>query len=173
MKPLGVLFGVIAIAGAAIAETGEAATAGRDETSTPEERARVAALTRELEERPFGDEPRELRGGLYRWWTAVPDIGFKWCEPLLLDVEHVDEEFGTTLLLQAVLSGGAFLIENPERASDRRAIWIAGIEGALRLYKRGVTARPELRNPVLDGLVQLQGAGSLADYVDRHAAACE
>jgi hypothetical protein len=143
------------------------------EPSTPEERALVAAESRELEQQPFGEEPQERRAELYRWWKEVPGISLEWCEPLLLDAKHDNEALQATLVLQAILSAGAFLLENPGRAWERRAIWAAGVEGALRTYRRAVAEAPSLRSVFLEELVKLEEAGRLAEYVDRHAPACD
>ena len=143
------------------------------EDSTVEERAEAVRLARELEQIPFGEESRKQRSLLFRWWREIPDLRLRWCEPLLLDLAIGDEELAGAILVQAVLSGGAFLIENPEAANEPRSVWIAGVEGALRTYRRAVELKPDAKSEDLDELVELERAGKLVEYVERHAGACD
>jgi len=132
----------------------------------------VARASRELEQVPFGAEAYERRAELFRWWKEVPEIKLRWCPTLLLDVDLDHESLQGTLLLQALLSAGAFQLE--QRGSVRsREIWIAGVAGALRTYRVAREELPELRNGFLDELEQLERAGRLGEYVESHAADCE
>ena len=97
----------------------------------------------------------------------------RWCEPLMLDLQLGNERLTGAILIQAVLSGGAYLIEHPEAESEPRAIWIAGVEGALRTYRRALELEPEMKSEDLDELVELERAGKLAEYVDRFATQCD
>ena len=143
------------------------------EPTTPEERTEAVRLARELEQNPFGAEARQQRGMLFRWWKEVPDLRLRWCQPLMLDLQIGDEELAAAVLVQAVLSGGAYMIENPGAANEPRSIWIAGVEGALRTYRRAVELNPDVKSADLEQLVALERAGRLAEYVDRHATECD
>ena len=143
------------------------------EPTTAEERTEAVRRARELEQYPFGEEALEQRALLFRWWREIPDLKLRWCDSLLLDLEIGSEELTGTIRIQALLSGGAFLIENPEAVDEPRRVWLAGIEGALRTYRRAVELRPDAKSEDLDELAELERAGRLGEYVDRHAAECD
>lgn len=100
--------------------------------STPEQRKLVVETTKRLEEDPLGPEATGIRTELLKWWTEVPDLSLKWCAGMLLELGK-DKDLGGAIVLQAVLSAGAVLIEHPETAKNQRAFAIAGLEGALRI----------------------------------------
>ena len=163
----------IALHVAAVVVTLQPALLCAVEATTAEERAEAVRSARELEQNPFGEQPREQRGLLLRWWREIPDLRLRWCESLMLDLKIGDDEFTGTIHVQALLSGGAFLIENPEAADEPRTVWIAGIAGALRTYRRAVELNPDVKSEDLDELVELERAGRLGEYVDRHAPTCD
>ena len=62
-------------------------------------------------------------------------------------------------------SGAAFTIENPEKAGDRLAQFVAGVEGALRAYSAILQQKPEARSKSLDEILQKQSQGKLQEFV--------
>lgn len=89
------------------------------------------------------------------------------------------------ILAQIPWSGVASLIESPANPSgnsgtsgetvqrkSKAEIYLAGVEGALRAYEAMLRTRPDLRSPLLDGLIARRDAGELAAYVAETANAC-
>jgi hypothetical protein len=76
------------------------------------------------------------------------------------------------LLLQGVLSSGAFKQEHPEKAKDMVAVWGAGVDGAVNAYVSALEKDPSCRDPFYDHLVEMQSKGTLSEYVLSHAKKC-
>jgi hypothetical protein len=58
----------------------------------------------------------------------------------------------------------AFMIEQPERASDVQAGFLAGILGALKAYAKVCELEPASRSPFLDHMLDLQKSGELEAF---------
>jgi hypothetical membrane protein len=137
--------------------------------STPEERAKVVALTRWLERDPFGENAPATRQWLREWITEVPDIRFKACNALLGHALGDNYPYSREVNLQVVFSGAAFTIERQDKARDDVPIYTAGVEGALRVYQVLVKSKPDAKLTFLDELVAKRDNGELVDYVARLA----
>jgi len=59
------------------------------------------------------------------------------------------------LLHQILFSTMAFMIENPDRADDDRAGYLAGIFGALKAYRTIRSVEPNSRSEYFDKLLDL------------------
>jgi len=161
----------LALAGS-VTVTGQVAVA-KSKRSTPEERARVVTDTRQVEANILGEREGAIRQRLLKWWVEVPDVSLKWCAPLLLEFEPADKAFGSALVVQGTLSGGAYVLEHPEASLKERDVWIAGVQGALRAYQSVLSRDPSRTDPFLEKLVALDKAGRIGEYVDSHAADCK
>jgi hypothetical protein len=94
--------------------------------STPEQRARVVALTRDLERNPFASNADATRRWLLDWIVEVPDIRVPTCSSLL----PVDDRYrySRELDLQMKFAVAAFVIEHQDRARNDIAGYTAGVE---------------------------------------------
>ena len=73
--------------------------------STPEERAKVVALTRSLEQDPFAENAPTTRQWLREWIAEVPDIRFKVCNDLLGHALGDNYPYAQEIKLQVLFSG--------------------------------------------------------------------
>ena len=61
-------------------------------------------------------------------------------------------------------------MEHPDKAKDQNAQFLAGVESTLKAYKAILESKPDAKSKGLDGLLEKQSHGTLADFV-RDAAA--
>ena len=133
--------------------------------STAEERAKIVALTRSLEQDPLAENAPATRQWLREWIIAVPDIRFKFCSELLGHGLAGNYPYSREVNLHPLFAGAAFTIEHPEKAREDIAVYHAGVEGALRLYEVLLKSKPDARSAFLDELVAMRDQGKLVDYI--------
>lgn len=161
---------LLAAVAVSILAFGAARTAERK--STPEERARIVGLSKQYESDILAPGAKKLATEIVGWWTEVPDLGVNWCASLLTDEGPASKDLAGAVTVQALAAAGVFVIENPERASDVRATWIAGLEGVVRAYQRLLSRDAAQKDAFLDRLSTFQSSGKLGEYVDSHSKNC-
>lgn len=129
-----------------------AAVAQERGPSTPEERARALAITRQLEQDPLSRELRKDREWLLRWLIEVPDIQVSVCASALGDLLKSNYKYRPEMLGQLTFASAAFIIENPAKAKDEAATCLAGVSGALAAYRAILKSHPNERSRALDEL---------------------
>jgi hypothetical protein len=132
--------------------------------STAEERGKAVRLARELEADPMSVDAPEKRRWLVVWYERIPDITITVCN-LLGPLPEEGHPFFAEVLGQTIFSGGAFMIEHPERAHDQVEVQTAGMEGALRVYERFAEKKPQGRLPFLEDLLAKRKEGTLRSYL--------
>ena len=137
--------------------------------STPDQRAKVVALTRSLERDPLIENAPATRQWLRKWIIEVPDIKVYACDELLAHDLGSNYPYSTEVTLQPIFSAAAFAIEHPEKARDERAQRYAGVEGALRAYEALLKSKPDAKSAFLDDLLTKRDNGELADHVAKLA----
>jgi hypothetical membrane protein len=137
--------------------------------STPEERAKVVALTRLLERDPLVENAPATRQWLRKWIIEVPDIKVYACDDLLGHGLGDNYPYLREVNLQAMFSAAAFAIEHRGKARDKFAQYHAGVEGALRMYEVLVKSKPDAKSAFLDDLLAKRDHGELADHVAKLA----
>lgn len=150
----------------------EPAAAAKRGPSTSKERARAVKLVRGLEEDPYGNDAREARRWLSLWPVEAPDMTVDLCPELFGGTPAQRKRIPSEVVAQTLYSGAAFVIENPEKARTRAEVYTAGMLGALRVYEGMLAERPDLRSPLLDGLIGKRDAGTLPAHVAESMAAC-
>jgi hypothetical protein len=140
--------------------------------STPKERARALKLIHQLEEDPMFEGSREARRWLTLWLLEVPDLHVDLCSALLGGTTAERKRLSGEVVAQLMYSGAGFLIENPGKAKAREEVYLAGVQGALRAYEALVLQKPQIRSPLLDGLIGQRDAGSLTAHVAEAMGAC-
>ncbi len=132
--------------------------------STAEERAYAILLTKHLEQDPLSLDASAARVWLSTWWEEIPDISIRPCN--LVDApNHEPYEYEKELYEQVTYSEGAFILENPGKATDSDAAFLAGVKGALRAYESILKQKPAAKYTFLDDLRQQQDNGRLAATV--------
>jgi hypothetical membrane protein len=138
--------------------------------STPQERAKVVALVRSLEQAPFAADAGANRRWLREWIIDVPDISFRSCPELLGHALGDAYPYADEVNLQVLFSGAAFTVEQPAEARDASAVYRAGVDGALRAYEVVLESRPDARTAFMDDLLAKRERGELAPLVSALAA---
>lgn len=143
--------------------------------STPEERTKAVQIAHALEADPLQPGNKDMRTWFTPWLVQVPDITIQVCGEELGPVFHVsnrDKNFVSEIFGQSMFSATSFVIERPEQASDKVAVYTAGVEGSLRAYQSILKVHPEARWPFLDDLILKQQTGELPKYVEKATAKC-
>ena len=140
--------------------------------STPEERAKVVRLTRQLERDPLGKDAKEVRQWLTVWMIHVPDIVVRPCPSLLGPLVGSKEDYSAELMAQMNFSQAAYIIENPGKTDDVVELFAASVEGALRAYEAILKKKPAARRPYLDELLVKRDRGEIRAYVKQGMAGC-
>src|SRR5271157_708594 len=155
---------VAAVAGmvlAAAAQQGQ----GRG-PSTAEERARFVEVTHKLEKNPLDPGLNSDRDWALRWLVEVPDVHAELCSSVLGGfLKEKKYPYGGEITRQLTFSGAAFTIENPDKAADRLAQFVAGVEGALRAYNAILQQKPDAKSKSLEEVLQKQSQGKLLEFV--------
>jgi hypothetical protein len=142
--------------------------------STPEERDTAIKGARLLESDPLGPDAKEIRHWFTMWVIEVPDIHVSVCSILLGD--EIDpknkKKYGAEVIAQMMYSSTAFVIEHPDQATDEVAMYLAGVQGALRAYESILKLKPKARWAYLDGLIQKRDQGTLQAYIAAQVPAC-
>jgi hypothetical membrane protein len=137
--------------------------------STPDQRAKVVALTRSLERDPLGENAPATRQWLRKWIIEVPEIRVYVCDDLLGHGLGDNYPYSTEVKLQPMFSAAAFAIEHRDKARDEHAQHYAGVEGALRTYEALLKSKPDAKSAFLDDLLAKRDHGELADHVAKLA----
>ena len=133
--------------------------------STPEERTKVVAAIRKLEQDPLNADANASRASLVHWALDLPEIRFHRCKKLFgSDLDNYP--YGREINDQLFLSGVAFTLERQDKMRDEVAAYVAGVKGALRMYEALLRSRPDARSPVLDALVEARDRGALTDRIE-------
>ena len=150
-----------------------AAHAQKRGPSTPEERRRAVEMATFLEQNPLAKEAKEYRSQLLVFLAEVPDISVTLCTSVFGDPKRFKGDYDGELTGQMAYSQGKFVIENPDKAQDEAAVYLAGVEGVLRTWQAIKAAKPKAKFPLLDELLQKQQAGTLAEHVRANMAGCK
>ncbi len=142
--------------------------------STAEERARAVRIAKALRSDPLSDSNTKDREWLVRWLIEIPDISVKLCGGLLGDLgDSKKSPYPGALLATMMASQAAFVIENPRKAKDNNAIYLAGIEGALDAYQVIHSKDSSFQAKQLDEFVQKQSEGKLTESVKSATKKCK
>ena len=137
--------------------------------STPEERAKAINIARLLERDPLAKDAPANRQWLLNWMIEVPDIRFKLCVGLLDPGVGDQYRYSAEVNQQVTFSAAAFRLEHPDNLRNDTGAYLAGVEGALRVYETLVKSAPDAKLAFLDDLVAKRDRGVLADHVTQLA----
>src|SRR4029450_8236860 len=137
--------------------------------STPEERANAINIARSLERDPLAKDAAANRQWLLNWIIEVPDIRFKSCFGLLSPGVGDQYRYSAQVNQQIIFSAAAFKLEHPDHLRNDNGAYIAGVEGALRVYETLMKSVPDAKLAFLDDLITKRDRGELADHVAKLA----
>jgi hypothetical protein len=141
--------------------------------STPEERKRAVEMATFLEKNPLAKEAKDFRAALLVFLTQAPDITIKLCTDALGPIKRLKGDYEAELVGQLAYSQAKFAIENPDKAKDDAAVYLAGVEGVLRTWQAIKAAKPKAKFELMEELLQKQQAGTLAEYVRDTTKSCK
>jgi hypothetical membrane protein len=137
--------------------------------STPEERAKAISIARSLERDPLAKNAAANRQWLLNWIIEVPDIRFKSCAALLSPGVGNPYRYSAEVNQQIIFSAAAFKLQHPDHLRNDTGAYIAGVEGALRVYETVMKSVPDAKLAFLDDLITKRDRGELADHVAKLA----
>jgi hypothetical protein len=137
------------------------------DTSTPAERAQWVEITTKLESSPLDSDLDKQGESALNRISAAHDIHVPLCPAFLTDFNSMKYAYAHTITRQFMLSSTAFLVENPDKMSDRNAMNLSAVESALKTYTGILQQKPDARAKLLDDLLQKQKKGKMAEYVQK------
>lgn len=141
--------------------------------STAEERKSAVQMVNFLESQPFAKEAKDYRASLLYFLAEVPDISVTLCTNVFGESKKFKGDYDAELTGQLAYSQAKFIIENPDKAKDDSAVYLAGVEGVLRTWESIKKEKPKAKFKLMDELLEKQKAGALADFVKSNAANCK
>ena len=146
----------------------------QEKPSTPEQRKAAVEMMTFLETSPLAKEAKDYRTKLFTFLVAVPDITVTLCPSVLGEEKRRKGDYDSELVtFQLMFSQAKFVIENPDKAQDDAAVYLAGVEGVLRTWEAIKTAKPKAKFPLMDELLHKRQAGTLADHVKTGMSGCK
>ncbi len=88
-------------------------------------------------------------------------------------MKRIKGDYEAELVGQLAYSQAKFIIENPDKAQDDAAVYLAGVEGVLRTWQAIKAAKPKAKFKLMDELLEKQQAGTLAEYVKANMSGCK
>jgi hypothetical protein len=168
---VGLLASIVSAAGDAAAKDKKDKKEAARRPSTPAERTAGAKAARQLELDPLGPESGARQKAAMVVLNA-PDIQVPVCANVLGSFMNEKSAHHDTLLQQMLFSTMAFMVEQPERAKDVQADFLAGILGALKAYAKVRDAEPGARSPFLERMLDLQKRGELEAFYKKETTPC-
>ena len=141
-------------------------------TLSVKDRKKLVELATKLENEPLSKKAPKDRKKVLTLIQRAPDLTVPPCRALLDELLLSKELGAQELRVQMTISGAMFLVQHPEAAGDRAAVYAAGLEGALRTYENMRHMNPLVQIDAMDELVERRERGTLADYVRQSMAAC-
>ena len=134
-------------------------------TSTPEERARWVEITHKLESNPLDESVNKDGEWAFNRLSEVHDIHVPLCPALLGEFNDAKYKYRHQITRQYMLASGAFIIENPAKAGDTKAMNVAAVESVLKVYTAILQQKPEAKWKLCEDLLKKQSQGKLDDAV--------
>jgi hypothetical protein len=132
-------------------------------TSTPEERAQWVEITHKLESSPLDDSVNKQGESALKQVSEAHDVHVPLCPSLLSEFNGMKYAYAHTITRQYMLASAAFIIENPGKVGDTKAMNIAAVESVLKTYSAILQQKPEAKAKPLDDLLKKQNQGKLQD----------
>jgi hypothetical protein len=142
-------------------------------SSTQEERKQALDYAQDFLSNPLGPNAHKEREWVVTWAIQVPDVHVSFC--MLLERQPKgDKQDADSITAGILLAQTAFAIQNPEAKANSEEAYLAGIQGALKVYELLLKDRAKDRQPYLDDLIQRRDAGTLPQFVQERASkACK
>jgi hypothetical protein len=141
--------------------------------SSPEDKAQALAFVKQLEEDPLASGAENARQWLTSFIVNAPDLFISTCPELLGPINGQGKNAAPELVGQLYFGNAAWAIQNPDKALDREAVFVGGLESTIRLYESLLKQKSRWKWPILEDLRSRQKKGTLADYVRDNIGKCQ
>ncbi len=141
--------------------------------SSAEDKAQALSLVKQLEADPLASGAENARQWLTNFIVNAPDLFISMCPELLAPLNGQGKNGAPELIGQLYFGNAAWAIQNPDKATDRAAVFAGGLESAVRLYESLLKQKSRWRWPILDDLRSRVKKGTLADYVRENIDKCQ
>ena len=141
--------------------------------SSAEDRAQALALVKQLEDDPLASGAENARQWLTNFIVNAPDLFISTCPELLGPLNGQGKNGAPEIVGQLYFGNAAWAIQNPDKATDREAVFVGGLESSLRVYDSLVKQKSRWRWPLLDDLRGRSKKGTLPDYVRENIGKCQ
>ena len=141
--------------------------------SSAEDKAQALALVKQLEDDPLASGAENARQWLTNFIVNAPDLYISTCPELLGPLNGQGKNGAPEIVGQLYFGNAAWAIQSPDKAADREAVFVGGIESALRVYDSLVKQKSRWRWSLMDDLRSRAKKGTLADYVRENVSRCQ
>lgn len=141
--------------------------------STPDERARALKVAKELRSDPLSPGIQADREWLIRWLIEVPDFTVPLCTEFMAAPTDQKDAVRGALVATMMAGEAAFIIENPSKAKDKDAIYLAGVQSALDAYKAIRATNSGFSDNQLDSFEKSRAENKLEEAVHSRAKKCK
>ena len=141
--------------------------------SSAEDKAQALALVKQLEDDPLASGAENARQWLTNFIVNAPDLFISTCPELLEPLNGQGRNGAPEIIGQLYFGNAAWAIQNPDKAADREAIFVGGLESTIRLYESLLKQKPRWRWPLLDDLRSRVKKGTIAEYVRDNVGKCQ
>lgn len=142
-------------------------------SSTAEDKAQALSLVKQLEEDPLASGAENARQWLTNFIVNAPDLFISTCPELLGPLNGQGKNGAPEIVGQLYFGNAAFAIQNPDKATDREAMYAGGLESAVRLYEGLLKQKPRWKWPILDVLRSRVKDGTMIQYVRENIGSCQ
>ena len=141
--------------------------------SSAEDKATALSLVKQLEDDPLASGAENSRQWLTNFVVNAPDLFISTCPELLGPLNGEGKNGASELVGHLYFGNAAWAIQNPDKATDREAMYAGGLESAVRMYQGLLKAKPRWRWPLMDQLRNRAKSGTLLEYVRENISACQ
>lgn len=141
--------------------------------TNPETKARMIQLINTLEKEPFHKEAKAYNKEVLVWLIEAPDVTVTLCTDIMGDLKKFKGDEGAALVAHLTFSQARFILQNPEKSSDKLAVNVAGVESVIAMYNSMKTTKPKLKIDAAEKLIQLQSESKLTSFVEENLKKCK
>jgi hypothetical protein len=107
------------------------------------------------------------------WLIEAPDVTITLCTDVVGGIKKFKGDEGSALVAHLTFAEARFILQNPEKSSDKLAVNVAGVEGVITMYQAMKTTKPKLKIDPVEKLIQLQSEGKLTSFVEEGLKNCK
>ena len=111
-------------------------------------------ITQKLENTPLDENVNKQGEAALKRLSEAHDIHVPLCPVLLGEFNDAKYKYSHEITRQYMLASGAFIIENPEKASDTNVMNLAAVESAIKVYSAILQLKPGAKWKTLDAMLK-------------------